>query len=362
MAVKQERSDLNSLGLRVADHVTAMLAYWDKDLICRFVNAAYLDWFGKKKEEMIGKITLPDLLGDLYEKNLPYINGALAGQTQVIERDIATPSGIIRHSLATYIPDITGGVVNGFFVHVADVTSLKQLEKELVKGNSIINDQNKRLLNFTNVVSHNLRSYAGNLKQLLALYESESEEKEKATILGHLKSVAHSFASTVKNLSEVVHVQNLSSVKGEEVSVKDYIQKVLQILRAEIASTNAVILNNTTEEARIISNPAYLESIILNLLSNALRYRSPERPAFIRIDTIINSDEVVLKVSDNGLGIDLSKYGLDLFGMYKTFHSHPESKGIGLFITRFQVESMGGRIEIKSEVDVGSTFLVYFPK
>ena len=159
-----EKSNLESIGLLVADHVSAMLAYWDKDLICRFANAAYRDWFGKTREEMVGKITIKELLGPIYNQNLPYILGALEGKPQTFEREIPIPTGGVRHSIANYFPDVVNGEVRGFFVHVADITHLKLLERELTKSNEIISEQNKRLLNFANIVSHNLKSYAGNHK------------------------------------------------------------------------------------------------------------------------------------------------------------------------------------------------------
>jgi PAS domain S-box-containing protein len=126
---------LNQMSSLVANQINAMLAYWDMQLVCRFANDAYLEWFGKTKEEMIDKITLKELLGPaLYEKNLPYIKEALKGNKQVFEREIPTPDGkSLRHSLATYFPDVANGEVKGFFVHVADVSYIKQLEALLAK-------------------------------------------------------------------------------------------------------------------------------------------------------------------------------------------------------------------------------------
>ena len=128
---KTNPKEFDDVVLRVVDHVTAMLAYWNMDQVCLIANNAYRDWFGKNREEILGK-TLKDLLGDpLYQKNLPYILGALGGEKQVFEREIPTPTGELRHSLATYTPDIVDGKVQGFFVLVADVTPLKMLEIEL---------------------------------------------------------------------------------------------------------------------------------------------------------------------------------------------------------------------------------------
>jgi PAS domain S-box-containing protein len=151
-----EEHKLESIGLKVADHVTAMLAYWDKNLICRFANAAYRDWFGKTREVMVDKMTIQELLGPLYEKNLPYIKGVLEGKAQTFEREIPVPSGGTRSSIASYIPDIVDGEVKGFFVHVADISQIKLLEKEIIRSNELTKEQNNRLLSFSNIVSHNL--------------------------------------------------------------------------------------------------------------------------------------------------------------------------------------------------------------
>ncbi|MDB5279240.1 MAG: domain S-box protein [Ferruginibacter sp.] len=129
---KYASNNLGELAIRISDHIDAMLAYWDKDLVCRYANSAYVNWFNKSKEQMINNMRIDELLGPLYEKNLPYIHAVLLGQKQLFEREIPLPDGSgVRHSLATYIPDIDSGEVIGFFVHVADVTSLKELEKKI---------------------------------------------------------------------------------------------------------------------------------------------------------------------------------------------------------------------------------------
>lgn len=117
--------DLPRLALIVIDRIPAMIAYWDRDEICRFANQAYQRWFGKSREQLIGT-RLCDLLGPIYALNRPYIQAALAGEEQTFERQIPAPNGSgMRDSIATYTPDVQNGAVSGFFVHVADVTTLK---------------------------------------------------------------------------------------------------------------------------------------------------------------------------------------------------------------------------------------------
>lgn len=117
----------------IVNRISAMLAYWDNNLVCRYANKAYLEWFGKSPDEMIDKMEMQELLGPLFEKNLPYIKGALKGVKQVFEREITLPTGERRHSIATYYPDSKNGQVMGFYVHVADVTPVKVLEARLME-------------------------------------------------------------------------------------------------------------------------------------------------------------------------------------------------------------------------------------
>lgn len=120
----------HQIAFRVVNHVSGMIAYWDANQRCVFSNDAYREWFGRSPEQMIG-MTMKELLGPLYDLNLPYILGALRGEKQIFERRIPLPGGGIRDSIATYTPDIIDGKVMGFSVHVADVSSLRAREAAL---------------------------------------------------------------------------------------------------------------------------------------------------------------------------------------------------------------------------------------
>lgn len=350
----------NILGLKVSDHITAMLAYWDKNLVCRFANSAYVEWFGKTKEEMVNKITIKELLGPLFEKNLPYISGALNGELQTFEREIPLPKGGTRHALANYFPDIVNGEVIGFFVHVADVTPLKLMEIELHKSNKKVQEQNERLLNFSNIVSHNLKSYSNNLASILNLFSLASSEDEKNKMFDFLKKISKGFSSTINHLNEITKSQNLAKLKPEQINLNELIEKSKITLLVQIQSSNTIIKNNIDIGINILANPVYMESIILNLLTNAIKYRQQTKPAIIELSCSHESGKTILKIKDNGKGINLEKYGADLFGMYKTFHGNSDAEGIGLFITKYQIEVMGGQIEVESQENIGTTFTLTF--
>lgn len=121
------------LAFEAVNQITAMVAYWDSSQRCVFSNSAYREWFGRTPTEMVG-MSMKELLGPLYEKNLPYIIQALRGEKQVFERRIPLPDGRVKESIATYTPDLFEGTVRGFWVHVADVTILREREAALEKA------------------------------------------------------------------------------------------------------------------------------------------------------------------------------------------------------------------------------------
>jgi len=359
--MQPDKTNLESLGLLVADHVPALLAYWDKNMICQFANDAYRHWFGITRAEMIGKITIEELLGPVYEKNLPYILKVLEGKPQTFEREFIIQDGKIRHTIINYFPDFLNGKVKGFFVHGADVTYLKLLEKELTQSNKIISEQNNRLLNFANIVSHNLKSYAGNLKSILELFIRADSEEEKKVTFSYLQSISKGFSTTVDNLNEIAQVQSQSELKLSYINVHQCITQVIEVLKVQIDSTQSIIQNKVDRNLIVLANPAYMDSILLNLLSNTIKYRQPDKTLVVEIKSEVKNKELRLTVTDNGRGINLEQHKNDIFGLYKTFHGNPDAKGVGLFITKWQIEAMNGRIEVRSEENKGTSFTVYFP-
>ncbi len=346
----------------VTDNATVMLSYWDKNLMCRFANNAYCRLFNIDSNDLINKLTLPELVGSRFNIIEPYVKEVLLGKNQIFEREAIVNDGKSGYALVNYFPHIVDGVVEGFISQAADITPLMQLELELKAKNKMVVEQNTRLLNFANIVSHNLKNHAINLATVLDFYLNAESTEEKEEMMGYLKGVSKGFSQTVENLNEIVHAQNLGSKKPVTVNLHEYIERALEILRIEIVNTHATINNIVSVGTELRINPAYCESIILNLISNTLKYRHPDRTPMVEIYTQDQNGYLVLHVKDNGLGIDLEKHGKDLFGMYKTFHGNTDAHGIGLFIANFQVQAMGGYIEVESTVNVGSTFKVFFCK
>ena len=239
-----------------------------------------------------------------------------------------------------------------------DISNQKEKEAELIKTLQIVEEQNSRLLNFAHIVSHNLRSHSGNIAMLLTIIEEDKGYADESYV--HLRSSSNALCQTIEHLKELVEIQTELIQRKENLNLNAFLGKTLDVL-ADVISKNKVTINNSiSKEETITYNPAYLESILLNFTTNAIKYSHPDRTPVISYSMCVDNSKKVLKISDNGLGINLEKHGKKLFGMYKTFHKHQDSRGIGLFITKNQIESMGGSVDVQSEVGVGTTFKIYF--
>lgn len=240
-----------------------------------------------------------------------------------------------------------------------DIEEQKRRENSLNKSIEIISEQNKRFSNFAYIVSHNLRSHISNFTLLLELYERTSEKEELEKILDMGKTTFNRLKETIEHLSKVVEIQTEISQQKEYLSINRVLNRTLDILSMDITQTASIIETDFNDWNHISYVPAYLDSIFQNLISNAIKYRHPDRMPRIKLKTYFDNGKPVLSVKDNGLGIDLKLHKDKVFGMFKTFHEHPQAKGIGLFITKNQVEALGGFIQIDSEVGVGTEFRIY---
>jgi PAS domain S-box-containing protein len=239
-----------------------------------------------------------------------------------------------------------------------DITQRKLDEETVKQSLSIITNQNKKLTNFAHIVTHNLKEHAGNFESLLNFYNESEGTQEKDEIVTHLRTVSNSLSKTIGNLRDIVSKQLNHKIEIKPLNIHYYVNKAAELLELDILSKKAVIINDIHKDLILYSNEAYLESIILNLASNALKYSHPDRTPIIKINSIASPEEIIIQVSDNGIGIDLEKFGNDIFGLYKTFHGNENAEGIGLYITKSQIESLGGTISVESKVDEGSSFII----
>lgn len=241
-----------------------------------------------------------------------------------------------------------------------DINENKTNELNLQNSLDIIATQNSRLFNFAHIVSHNLRSHSSNLSLIVELLNEAKTDRDKLDLLANIDDISHNLDTAISQLNKVVSTQKL--LKKDKVNIKfeDALEVVLASISSLINRENAKIIAEFQDLKEIKYIPEYLQSILLNLITNAIRYRQPGRKPVIYIQSYISNDQEYLEVSDNGMGIDLDQHGDKMFGMYKTFHQNPDAKGIGLFITKNQVEALGGSISVTSTVDIGTTFKIKF--
>ncbi len=241
-----------------------------------------------------------------------------------------------------------------------DISARKALEREQNKLNDFLIKQNKQLEEFAQIASHNLRAPIANIFSLMNLYEMDQSIENTQFVLEQLKITSTNLHETINELTEVIKTSWELNKKQQPLRFSATLKKVKQEVSNEIIKKNALITENFEQIDHIVYPKVYLESILQNLLSNALKYNHPDRPLLIHISTKVKDGQVFLVVKDNGLGIDLKKHGNKLFGLRKTFHHNENARGVGLFITKAQVESMGGEILVNSEINAGSEFIVNF--
>lgn len=239
------------------------------------------------------------------------------------------------------------------------VSQIKDIS-ERKRNSETIRAQNGRLLNFAHIVSHNLRSHTGNIQMLTHMIISEENHEEQMKLVGMLNINADNLLETLMHLNEVVKVHDDGQTNKVRLNLLAEVQRVIDFLSATIMQTEAEVLVDVPADIEVHFNPAYLESILINLLTNTFKYQHAERHPEIEIQAKVIDRHTLMTVKDNGLGIDLALHGHKIFGMYKTFHRHSDARGMGLFLVKNQVEAMGGRISVASEPEKGSTFTVEF--
>jgi PAS domain S-box-containing protein len=241
-----------------------------------------------------------------------------------------------------------------------DITNLKHKEQELRKLINVTSLQNKKLINFAHIVSHNLRSHSANFSMLLDFLVNEKNEEEKDKIVNMLTQASDNLLETLENLNEVVTLSTNTQAKKESVKLRSKIANIQGDLSNLTDTNKLIIINDVSKDINIQIVPAYLDSILMNFITNGVKYKHPDREPIIKFSTEKKGEYTLLNIEDNGLGIDLEKYGRKLFGMYKTFHTNKDSRGIGLYITKNQVEAMRGKIEVESKLGEGTKFKVFF--
>lgn len=341
----------------------------DRKGIIQLINKQAEKMFGYKSSELIDEhvtVLVPKRLWDTMEYYAETFFKAPkhTGLPADLDFFVQNKSGFQIPVQVTLSPLETS---EGLLVSIAvrDITVQKQAAHRIMETNKSLKEsakrlkaQNRQLEEFNQITSHNLRSPVSNLNALLDIYKTENNSKTKEMIIGKIESVTKHLTWTLDTLVESLLIKKSAQQSLEKSYFDKTLERTKEMLAAEILKTNAVITSDFSEAPTVMYNKIYLESIFINLISNSLKYKAKDRAPEIFVKSRINDGKVQLEFKDNGLGINLKKNGHKLFGFSKVFHRNDDAKGVGLFITKAQVDAMGGKIWAKSEEGKGTSFFI----
>lgn len=290
--------------------------------------------------------------------------------------DVANEKKTWRNSLATGKPyevevrfrRAADGVYRW---HIGRALAMKDEHGKIIKwfGSCTDIDEYKRALDlenkisqfedFNRIVAHNLRGPAGSIGMLLGMMDETSDQEEKDELMPMLKQSSATLIATLNELMKILEIRNNTNLPYDDCDLEEMVNNNKRMLAGQIIAKKATI--HTDFQVVSMKFPKmYLESIFYNMISNALKYSKADTPPVINISSAIKHGQVVLTFNDNGLGIDLKKHGKDMFKLNKTFHRGFDSKGVGLFMTKTQIETFGGNISVQSQPNIGTTFTIVF--
>ncbi|MFH7013405.1 PAS domain-containing protein [Flavobacterium sp. FlaQc-52] len=329
-----------------------------------YINPAFSQMSGYQPNEIIGKSTNifnkgPNSDSDELKKLLKAIKNEEECLIETIGYTKQKEEYWVRFSM---IPIFNNeGVISHWISIQRDITDEKKLETEKEHLIRELTQNNKDLKQFSYITSHNLRAPLSNLIGLLNLIEDiPIENPELEEILAGFNKSTHLLNETINDLVKVIIIKDNPSMQKEEVSLKEVFENVFSQLSFQIELHKPIIKLKFDRVPLLNTNKAYIESILLNLLTNSIKYKSENRKLKISIVAEQIDHKAILTFKDNGIGIDLERNKDKVFGLYQRFHNYPDSKGLGLYLVKSQVETMGGTISIESEVNKGTTFTITF--
>jgi PAS domain S-box-containing protein len=238
-----------------------------------------------------------------------------------------------------------------------DMSKTNETQQAIEGINKSLTERNKSLKEFAQLASHNLRSPIANIIALVGHIDKQNSFYDgHKMIIDGIEACTQSMDETLNDMLQVIRTDDREREFEQEIELESVLAKVKQMIHQQVSKSD-IEIHCDFKSNRFHYNIGHIENFILNMLTNAIRYRSPERRLKVEIKSVEQEvGTVLLSFKDNGLGIDLEKYGHKIFKLYQRFHNHPESRGMGLYLMKTQLEKYGGEIEVESAPDKGSTF------
>ena len=328
-----------------------------------YVNNAFCAMTGYKSKKVLSKPFNPfnteELDSHEYEKFISAIAEKRECQIETLTKKKNKEEYWVRFSM---IPIYNSDNELSHWISIQkDVTEERKQEKEKEQLIRELTQNNKDLKQFSYITSHNLRAPLSNLIGLLNLIEDiPINDSELSEIINGFKKSTHLLNETINDLVKIIVIKDKISIQKENVTINEVVEHVFSQLKFQIEQSKPILKLNFDEADTIYTNKAYLESILINLLTNSIKYKSETKKLKISITIKKTNNSTILKFKDNGIGIDLKRNSEHIFGLYQRFHDYPDSKGLGLYLVKSQIESLGGTIAIESEVNKGTEFTLTF--
>lgn len=236
--------------------------------------------------------------------------------------------------------------------------------RELLESNGDLRHKNEMLDAFVYRVSHDLKAPIHNVIALVNMIRETQAAHVAADplfrrILENLQQTSERMNERIADLLEISRMERCLDAKEEVVALEPVLRKVMDDLAVEIQKSGATVSHDFAAAPCMCGSHENIYSLLSNLVSNAIKYRHSERSPYVRVESLRDGPYDLLRIADNGIGIDLERHGKQLFGMFNRFHTHVDGTGVGLFIIKRIIEKAGGKIEVRSKVDEGTTFDVY---
>ncbi len=237
---------------------------------------------------------------------------------------------------------------------------IKNRTKELIVKSEELARYTQQLEGFAYVTAHNIRGPIARLKGLANIFDPKELSQKNAQVWGMFTKNVEEVDEIVKDLGDMLEVRSNIHEMEETVDLESSIKYTEQILQGPILENSAIIYKDLQATSLTTIKP-YFENIVYQLLSNSIKFRNPNEQLEIWIKTKVEGENLILSVIDNGLGLDLEQHQEQLFQMYKRFHLHAPGKGLGLHLTKIQVENLHGKIELYSQPMQGMEVRLILP-
>jgi len=356
-----DKSEANLKSIFDTTHVSYLLL--DSNFMVLAYNQHIMTWYSKFTgvDLRVGDSFIDQARPERRESIKKIYSDVIANSAAVEYETIYTKGKETMYVMVTVSPIITNAQTIGICITGLDITNRKLIEIERQKMITDLLQRNRDLEQFSHIVSHNVRGPLATILGLNIMLNDEQNPKEQEFILEGIRTSSEKLDSVVKDLNEILQVRRELSESRSKVNLAEVVSEIKGSISVLMKESNTEIDCDFTAVSEILTVRSYMNSIFFNLITNSIKYAEPGKAPEIKIWTERANGTIIIYFKDNGIGIDLDKYRDRIFMLYNRFNYNVEGKGVGLFMTKTQVEVLNGTIEIDSEPGLGTTFKIVFP-